>query len=121
MPEKVRRSTTGPTFLEKIPGVAPLAKYSVSKNGTIVIILFHNFTLIFNYFSPARNKPVDDPVPIKFVQMVKCCLAKMAGAGYLDPDLIDREFWRWFPKKMNNSKTYQKKKKVVTSKIFSFF
>ena len=52
-------------------------------------------------------------MPEKFVQMVKCALAKMVGAGYMDPELINREFWRWFPKKMNNSGNYQKKQKVI--------
>lgn len=37
----------------------------------------------------------------------------MAGSGYLDGDLIDWHFWRWFPVKMNNSKNYIKRKKKV--------
>ena len=61
----------------------------------------------------ARNKSTDDPVPDKFVKMVKCALAKLVGAGYLDADMIDLEFWKWFPRKMNNSKCYQKKKVII--------
>ena len=53
--------------------------------------------------------------------MIKCALAKLAGAGYLDPDLINLEFWRWFPRKMNNSKNYQKDKKKDKVNFYNIF
>lgn len=45
-----------------------------------------------------------------FVKFVKCTLAKMVGAGYLDVEYINQDFWLWFPKKFNNSKLYEKSK-----------
>ena len=79
------------------------------------------YTLIhFSKRNGNNHKANDDPVPNKFVNMVKCALAKMAGAGFLDPDLINREFWRWFPTKMNNSKNYLKRTKKVFIILFLF-
>ena len=73
-----------------------------------------------NNFRKGKPKPPEELVPDRFVKMVKCSLAKMAGAGLLEPDLIAHEFWRWFPKKMSNSKTYQKKVRNIKY-IFYFY
>ena len=64
--------------------------------------------------SPSRNKATDDPVPDQFVKLVKCALAKMVGAGYLDIDYINRDFWIWFPRKLSNAKNYLKSKESVS-------
>lgn len=54
---------------------------------------------------------------------MKCTLAKMAGSGYLEPDLINYDFWRWLPTKMTNTKNYFKRKerkKVFIKKYYYF-
>lgn len=47
----------------------------------------------------------------------------MAASGYMDMELINLEFWRWFPTKMNNAKNYRKreKKKKVFIEIMKFY
>ena len=66
-----------------------------------------------SFRSPGQNKSKDEEVPDMFVKIVKCALAKLVGAGYLDVEYINRDFWKWFPKKMSNSKSYLKNKDKV--------
>ena len=72
--------------------------------------------MFYIYSNGNNSKALDEPVHERFVKMVKCAFAKMAGAGLMDPELINRDFWRWFPTKMNNSKNYLKRAKKVKKK-----
>ena len=78
------------------------------------------FFLFFRMFRPAKNKATDEPVPPRFCRLVKCSLAKMVGAGFLDMNLINQNFWNWFPRKFSNSKAYLRKKNnnVCTNILF---
>ena len=73
-------------------------------------------------FIHSINKSVDEPVPPKFVKVVKASLAKLVGAGYLDVDHIDLDFWTWFPRKWNNTKSYLNgPKSVILIFFYSYF
>lgn len=77
--------------------------------------------MFYIYSNGNNSKALDEPVHERFVKMVKCAFAKMAGAGLMDPELINRDFWRWFPTKMNNSKNYLKRAKKVKKKNNSIY
>ena len=70
----------------------------------------------------SRNKAEDEAVPHKFVKIVKCTLAKMVAAGYLNKDYINLDLWSNFPKKLSAAKAYLigKKKKKVSFKIYIY-
>lgn len=60
-----------------------------------------------------KNKAEEDPIPPGFIKVVKCTLAKMTGAGYLRPSLINLNFCKKIPRKMSNMKAYLIKKKGI--------
>ena len=49
------------------------------------------FVNLYLHSRPRKNKP--ETVPVNFVAFLRASLAKMAGHGFLKPDLIDMEFW----------------------------
>lgn len=51
-------------------------------------------------------------VPTRFVVLLKCLLAQLAGAGKLDSTFINLDFWREFPKKYRARHDYTKSKVI---------
>ena len=103
--------------------------------GTSLMKTLFSENFLRNYSWPANNSRIsDDPdvVPAEFVALIKSTLARTAGAGLLDPDIVDLEFWNNWPKKYREAKRYvheqdeKKKKKAVadlkkttTKKVFA--
>ena len=57
-------------------------------------------------FRPRKLKP--ETVPVNFVAFLRASLAKMAGHGFLKPDLIDLEFWSKMHLRFSSVKFYDK-------------
>ena len=62
------------------------------------------FVLIL--YRPRKNKSA--VVPISFVAFLRASLSKMAGHRYIQPDLIDMDFWGKMNIKFSAVKHYDK-------------
>ena len=77
--------------------------------GTINIIsaYLHMLIIISSQFRPRGNNK-GKTVPPSFVAFLRASLAKLAGYQYINPDLINMEFWTKMPLKFTAVKYYDK-------------
>ena len=78
---------------------------------------------IFLFIRPKRS--VGSTVPPKFVAFLQASLSKMAGFHYIQPELIDLNFWSKMPIKFTAIKIYDKtvvfmKNNTIKKKYFTY-
>lgn len=74
-------------------------------------LIFFFFSIF--HFRPRKQKGVI--VPAAFVAFLRISLSKMAGHRFIQPDLIDLEFWTKMHLKFGAVKYYDKS--LVTNKL----
>lgn len=72
-----------------------------------------NFTLSISVHQKSAH------IPYEFVYLLKATLAKMAGANFLNPNLINLDFWRTFSEKLVGIQNYELR--TEKEKNVSFF
>ena len=95
--------------------------------GNFFLILTHSrlnikFLFLTLNYRPRKNKP--GTVPVQFVWFLRVALSKMAGHRFINPELIDLQFWAKMPLKFSAVRHYDKslvmkshlkKKKSITT------
>lgn len=97
-----------------------MAFSKVSYNVIVHLIGSKITVFLFPFFSSMNSHSDLPPVPNEFVCLVKSLLSQMAGAGKIDSQFVNQDFWRGFPKKFRQKRSYVSKEPKEGVKVSTF-